>query len=412
MSATRQVLKAVPALTALQGLQYLIPLLTLPFLMRTLGLERWGEVAQLMALGQLALIVLDYGFHLSATQTAAQRADDPAALAALFGAVTLAKLAVAVLALPLVVIAAIGLLPVRVDDPLLLWALAAAVLQAHDPLWYFLGTQQASKISVLTVALRLAAVGILLIGIRGPGDAWVYFAAQAAAWLGVFGAGLWIVRRQTGFSHRHCAGAVKILRDGRSIFQLYLGSSSFDYLLPLVLGAVATPIAVGLFVAAEKLARAAASLLSVFRTALFPQMSRLMAHAPEEAARLFRWSALRIGGLAAIGSLMLFLLADWLVPLILGPTATAASPVLRLLSPLPLLITLNSLIGVQWLIPAGRAAALRNIYLGAGCGRLLLCALLAGGLGASGAAWATVLGEVGVLLACLLYLRHHPVQGP
>lgn len=410
MISIRQIFKAVPALAALQGLQYVIPLLTLPFLMRVLGLERWGEVAQLMAVGQLALIILDYGLHLSATQTAARQANDPEALAALFGAVTLAKLAVSLIAIPPLLFASTWLLPISASDPLLLWALLAAGLQAHDPLWYFLGTQQSGRITALTIGLRFAAVGIMFAGIQGPEDAWVYFASQAAAWLGVFGAGQWIARRQTGIAIRHCAGSWKILRDGRSIFQLYLGSSSFDYLLPLVLGSVTDPVHVGLFVAAEKLARAAASLLSAFRTALFPQMSRLMTASPQEAAQLFRWSAVRIGGLAAAGSLMIFLSADLLIPILLGQSAIAAVPVLRLLSPLPLLITLNSLIGVQWLIPAGRAAALRNIYLGAGSLRLLLCALLGGNLGASGAAWAVLIGELCVLAACLLYLRHYPVR--
>lgn len=410
MISIRQVFKAVPALAALQALQYLVPLLTIPFLMRTLGLERWGEVAQLMALGQLALIVLDYGLHLSATQAAAQQTDNPNALAGLFGAVTAAKLMVGTAALPALLLGSVWLLPVSANDPLLLWALVAAGVQAHDPLWYFVGTSQAGRITALTIVLRLAAVVVMFVSIRGPEDAWIYFATQAAAWLTVFGGAFWIVRRQTGLTARHCTGFRKILSDGRSIFQLYLGSSSFDYLVPLVLGAVANPVAVGLFVASEKVARAAASLLSAFRTALFPQMSRLMALSQQDAARLFQWSILRIGGLAAAGSVMLYISADLLVPMLLGNTAIAASPLLRILSPLPLLITLNSLIGVQWLIPAGRTEALRNIYLGAGGIRLLLCALLGMSLGAAGAAWATLIGELCVLVACLLYLRRHPVR--
>lgn len=407
MTGGRHVFKAVPALAALQGLQYLIPLLTIPFLVRVLGLERWGEVAQMIVLGQLALIVLDYGLHLSATQAAARRQGDPEALAALVGAVTVAKLVVSLAALPLLLLAAAWIAPA---PSLLLWALAAAALQAHDPLWYFLGTEQAGRITFLTIALRLVAVGIIFIGIRGPDDAWVYFATQAAAWLAASAAGLWIAKRQTGLTARHFSGFRAIIRDGRAVFQLYLGSSSFDYLVPLVLAAVADPVAVGLFVGAEKLARAAASLLSSFRTALFPHMSRLMAVSHQQAAQLFRWSALWIGGLAAVGSLLLYLLAPLCVSLLLGTAASPAVPILQILSPLPMLLTLNSLIGVQWLIPAGRASALRNIYLGAGGVRLLLCGLLGTALAAPGAAWATVIGELGVLAACLLYLWYCPVR--
>ncbi|KJV09362.1 hypothetical protein VZ95_11960 [Elstera litoralis] len=410
MITARRVFKAVPTLLALQSLQYLVPLMTIPLLMRVLGLERWGLVAQLMALSQLALILLDYGLHLSATQAAARQPDNREGLAGLFGAVTLAKLLIGFVWFPVILLIAVWLTPLAPSDPLLLWALAAAWLQAHDPLWYFLGTEQTRQITLLTIALRLAAVGVMLVSIGGPDDAWIYFATQAAAWLGVLGVGLWMVKKQTDFGRKHLRGGLTLIHDGRNIFCLYLGSSSFDYLVPLVLAAVADPVSVGLFVAAEKLARAAASLLSVFRTALFPQMSRLMATSRQEAAQLFRWSALRVGGLAAAGSLLMLLSAGVVVPLLLGAAAVGAVPLVQILSPLPVLITLNSLIGVQWLIPAGRAVALRNIYIGAGCLRLLLVGLLGSAVGASGAAWAAIAGEVCVSLACLLYLRQHPVR--
>ncbi|WP_298332921.1 oligosaccharide flippase family protein, partial [Asticcacaulis sp.] len=151
MKAAATILKAVPALFAIQGLQYLIPLLTIPFLMRVLGLDRWGQVALLITFGQLVLILLDYGLHLSATQAAARRAGDSRALAALFGAVTMAKLIVAAAGLPFILLAA-GLIEHVGNDPqLLAWALAAVLIQAHDPLWYFLATNQTNRIAMLTV---------------------------------------------------------------------------------------------------------------------------------------------------------------------------------------------------------------------------------------------------------------------
>ncbi len=410
MKAAATILKAVPALFAIQGLQYLIPLLTIPFLMRVLGLDRWGQVALLITFGQLVLILLDYGLHLSATQAAARRAGDSRALAALFGAVTVAKLIVAAAGLPLILLAA-GLIEHVGDDPqLLAWALAAVLIQAHDPLWYFLATNQTNRIAVLTVTARMVAVIIMLITIRTPDDAWIYFASQMAAWLAVVCAGIWYARRQTGFAWRHLWGGTAVLREGCRIFQLYAGSSSFDYLVPLALGAVTDPTSVGLFVGAEKLARAAASLLTPFRNALFPQMSRLLAEAQPEARLLLRWALVRMGGLAVAASFTLLLGADPLVPLLLGEAARPAVPILQILSLLPLLLTLNGLIGVQWMIPAGRAAALRNIYIATGMLRLLLCVLLAGSLDAPGAALAVISSELSVLGACLLYLRWWPIR--
>jgi polysaccharide transporter, PST family len=411
MNPVSRVLRAVPALATIQAAHYVIPLLTIPFLLRMLGLERWGQVALLMTFGQLALILLDYGLHLSATKTAARNAGDPSALAALFGAVTVAKLLVSLVSLPIILLAAICVPHVAADVPLLAWALAAVLIQAHDPLWYFLGTEQPGRIASLTVAARLAAVAVMLLTVRGPDDAWIYFATQLAAWLCVFTAGMWLVRRGTGFGRRHLCGGRAVIAEGRGIFQLYVGSSSFDYLLPLVLGIVAGPTSVGIFVGAEKLARAAATLLTPFRNAMFPQMSRLLITSRGDAVALLRWALIRVGGLAAAGSLFLLMAADPLVRLLLGEAAIPAISVLQLLSPFPLLVTLNGLIGVQWMIPSGMAGALRNIYIATGLFRLLLCVLWSGGMGAGGAALAVIVGELSVLAACLLYLWYRPDRG-
>lgn len=411
MSVGSKILKSVPALFSVHILQYIIPLLVIPFLLRVLGLEKWGQIALLMTFSQLALILLEFGFHISATQAAARMQGDPRSLAELFGTVTAAKLEIAVVGLPLITAAAF-FIPHVADDPnLLALAVIATIVQAHDPLWYFLGTEHPNRIAAVTVLARLASVAVMFLFIRGPSDAWMYFLAQAAAWFCVFVYGARQVGRNVGFSLRDVRKGQDAIARGRHIFQLYLGSSSFDHLLPLVLGAMTEPAVVGIFVGADKLARAAAGLLGPFRNALFPRISALMAVSREEAASLFGWAILRVGGLAALGGVILMVAADAIVHRLLGPEASAAAGVLRILSALPLLLILNSIIGVQWMIPCGMEKTLRNVYVAAGLIRLVLAVALSAVAGAAGAAVSVLCGEVLVLLACLVLL-HRSRQAP
>jgi len=406
MSVGAKVLKALPALVGLHGLQYIVPVLAIPFLMRMLGLERWGQVALLMTFGQLTLILLEYGFHMSATQAAARLQASPRSLGELFGAITAAKLLAGLAGLPIILLAAFVFPHLARDPSLLAWALAATILQAHDPLWFFTGTEQPNRIVTVTILARLTAVAAMALFIREPADAWIYFMTQAAAWLGVFCYGCWLVHGQTGFSFRDVRGGRAGLARGRRIFQLYLGSSSFDSLVPLVLGAVSDPVAVGIFVGADKLARAVAGLFAPLRNALFPRITALMTVSRSEAARLFRWAAVRIAALMAAGGLVLLLAAPPIVRTLLGSEAMPAVEVLRLLSPLPLLVCLNALIGTQWMVPCGMEKALSNIYIAVGLVRLALCATLGASLGASGAAVSVLCGEVIVLCACLGFLEY------
>ena len=63
-------------LYALQGLNYLVPLAVLPYLLRILGVEHYGLIAFAQAFAQYFIILTDYGFNLSATKRIALLRDD------------------------------------------------------------------------------------------------------------------------------------------------------------------------------------------------------------------------------------------------------------------------------------------------------------------------------------------------
>lgn len=74
LNPTRQkLISNVAWLYALQGLNYVLPLAVLPYLVRVLGVERYGLLAFAQAFAQYFVILADYGFNLSATKQIARR---------------------------------------------------------------------------------------------------------------------------------------------------------------------------------------------------------------------------------------------------------------------------------------------------------------------------------------------------
>ncbi|MGA8298128.1 MAG: oligosaccharide flippase family protein [Terriglobales bacterium] len=49
-------------LFSLQGLNYLVPLAVLPYLVRVLGIERYGLIAFAQSFAQYFVVLTDYGF--------------------------------------------------------------------------------------------------------------------------------------------------------------------------------------------------------------------------------------------------------------------------------------------------------------------------------------------------------------
>ena len=79
-------------LAALQATNFLLPLVTLPYLLRVIGTEKFGVVTYIQAFMLFFYVITDYGFNVSATRSVALHKQDKEYLSNLFSEVTVAKL--------------------------------------------------------------------------------------------------------------------------------------------------------------------------------------------------------------------------------------------------------------------------------------------------------------------------------
>ena len=167
-----------------------------------------------------------------------------------------------------------------------------------------------------------------------------------------------------------------------------------------LLGVFTTAEIVGYFAAAEKVSKAAFGLLNPIREAIFPRLSHLAARGSEDAAaRLARLGATAMIGGGAVLGLSLYAFAPFALKLLLGGKFEPAIEVLRILSVLPLLLSITYSIGFQWLLPFGKDAVINRIILAAGVMNLVLSFLLARPFGHIGMAWAVVAAEAFVAIS-------------
>ena len=68
--------KNILLLLFMQGANYLIPLMTFPYLTRVLGVSQFGLYAVILTLSQYFVLVTDFGFNLRASKRIAQSNGD------------------------------------------------------------------------------------------------------------------------------------------------------------------------------------------------------------------------------------------------------------------------------------------------------------------------------------------------
>jgi len=130
------------ALYAIQGLNYLLPLALLPYLLRVLGAQSYGALVLSQALMGYAVVLTDFGFNFTAARDVSIARGDPKAVAQIYWTTVAAKgllLAVAMLVLTVVVLAVPSF---RIQWPVFMASSLMVFGNAIFPQWYLQGLER------------------------------------------------------------------------------------------------------------------------------------------------------------------------------------------------------------------------------------------------------------------------------
>lgn len=396
----------IAALGAVQVANVLIPLVTLPYLTRVLGVEAFGKIVFVQAVTAYFLLLVDYGFSWSATRQIAANRGDHGFVSAVFASTWSAQwlLVFASAATLVTAVAAIPLL--RQDAPLYMAGFTLVIGNVFVPLWLLQGLERMREVAVIQVAGRLATLPPLFLLVEGPQDAIWALAIMGA---GPISAGIfslyWLSSKGLiGWQRPTWSGTIAALRDGGGLFLAKISISLYTILTPLALGAISGTTAVGYFALADRARTAAQAILAPISQALFPRMAHLYKSDPDAAHQLLRRSLVLITGLSGAASLFIWWAADWIILLLGGAEFTAAASVLKWLAFLPLIVGLSNIFGVQIMLPNGLTRLFNKILGTAAVFSLSIVIPLIYWKSAEGAALATLLTEIFVTAAMAKFL--------
>ena len=369
-----------------------LPLVTVPYLSRTLGPAGWGLVAMAQAFGMYGNLIVDYGFVYSATRqlaTASGRQEIEEIIAGVSGAKILLSLA-ALLATSIAYL----FVPLFHDHPALLWmAVASEIVKALLPVYYFYGIQRVAIASLLDISARtLAAVGIFLL-IHGPGDAWKIFALNGVTAAAALVIGHALILKRYALRWPRIADGWTMLRQGWAMFLFRSAHSIYTLGNAFILGLFASPAAVGYYAGAEKISTAAVGLLAPLTTVLYPRAAALVKTSLLKGAKVTRFTFYLVGTGSVLLGLILWFGAPLIIRVILGPHFAQSEGVLRVLSLRAPLIAWTNILGFQWLLVLGMERQFQKVTLAALFLNTLLATLLAPRFSYQGMAWAVVASQ-------------------
>ncbi|BAM69542.1 polysaccharide biosynthesis protein [Methanothermobacter sp. CaT2] len=406
-SEYRRVLDNIVSLTGIQMVQYLLPLVTFPYLTRVLGPANFGKVAFAVAFITYFQLLTDYGFNLSATREISINREDPRKVSCIYSSVMVTKTILMCITFILMLIVVLSIGRFRSDLLLYLFTYGLVLGNLLFPVWFFQGVERMRYISILRIVSSLIYTALIFIVVRSPSD-YLYVPLLTSA--GYIAVGVYsqrIVTREfdVKFTLPGISDIRRQLEEGWHLFISTLAISLYTTSNRFILGLLTGPAVVGYYAVAEDITKALQGLVSPISQAIYPYFAKVHSEDKKRARLELRKMLLIMGVLTFIASLVIALLAPLIVGILAGPKYAESIHLLQILVFIIFAVGVNNILGIQGLVSFGYKEKFTWIVLVAGVLHLALLVGLVFLIGSTGAAIAVVLTEIVIGVIEYIILR-------
>ena len=366
------------SLSILQGANYVLPLITLPYLVRVLGPEKYGLIAFAQAFIQYFNILTDYGFNLSATREISIYRDDLQKVSEIFSSVMVIKFGLLVLSFAIMTILVFSFGKFRQDWPIYYLTFGMVVGQVLFPVWFFQGMERMKYITFLNITAKLIFTFAIFVFIRQASD---YIYVPLLNLFGYLVAGalaLRIVFRgfKVGFKVPSYSSLIHQLKEGWYIFISQVAISGYNSSRLFAVGLFTDNTITGYYAIAEKLMNVVITFpLASLLQSLYPRLSKIYSENKERAIRLMN-KFQSITTIAYLSGLpVLYFLAPWVIKIISDEPYPETILSFRLLLLAVFFISANAF-RVHFLLISGKDDVYLKIHTIMGIGGLILIFLM------------------------------------
>lgn len=383
------------ALSIVQGTNFLLPLLVMPYVINKIGADGFGAIAVAQVVMIYLSTISDYGFNLTATRDIALYKDDRDKISRIFFTVLASKLMICAFLFILLLIATAIIPVLKAHAVLYTFGFVYVIGQSLFANWFFQGIEKMHYITISTLISRLSFVALVLLFIRtkGDGDYFLFFLGIGNAIAGIISIFLAIRLFKLNFFKPAWADIRHELREGWQITVSNISISTYLYSGIFILRIFTNDLVVGYYSIAERIFFAVRQVLSVFSQAVYPQVCQLTLRGKEAANVFFRKFYLPFLLMIIAGCGMLFILAPQVIYIFLKDESTLPVLLLRMLSFVPVIVCLN-IPAYQLLLAFDRKKSYLTVLTLATVINIAANIFLANDLGATGTALSMIITEL------------------
>ena len=394
------------SLSTLQGVNYILPILVLPYLVRVIGPEKFGLIAFAQAFVQYFMILTDYGFNYTATRKISLCHDKKAEASSIFSSVMTVKVILTIISF-IILIAVINFVPRFKDEWLIFFISFLAVIgNTLFPVWFFQGTEKMKYISAINIIGGIIYAACVFIFVRKPEDFLMVPVLNSLFFLitGFFALYIAFSRFELSFVFHKYAHIREEFRTGWNVFSSIVAINTYTSSRVFAVGLLTNNVLTGYYSIAEKIAGFIQTFpLNSFSQAIYPRLNSIFQKNKPRAFKIMRKSQSIVVYVSMITLPFIYFAAPAIVKTVCGFGFNEVTITFRILLLSIIFVAINAF-PVQFLLICGRTDVYSKIHVAGALIGLPLIFLLIKLISYPGAAFATIITEAVVLILTIIML--------
>jgi len=397
------IVKNYLALLFIQGANFILPLIILPYLVRVLGSEKYGLVMIAQSVALFLTIIVDFGFNISATKEVAYLKNDKEKLSQFYWNIVFVKLILIIITFIILLGMTFFINKFKLDPLVYLFSFELVLGQAIFPTWFFQGIEKMQVITFVTVGAKLFFTLSLFFVVFSPDD---YLYVPIFNGLGFVISGLFgfiFSLQYVKFISPKLLQIKDIIKNSLSLFFSNLAVSFYTSSNVIILGFFAGDSIAGIYSSMEKLILAIKSIYTPIYQAIFPNLSTK----PDKKVRIFIDKIrIPIGILGAVISTIIFFESKAILNFAFNDALiTSYSIVFQFLGLISLFSSLNMLYVTLYFPSINKYKIRMKILISGGFFNLIVALVFVQFFTIYGVAFSAITTELFILILAIIYYK-------
>lgn len=392
-----------------QAINYLIPFITIPYIVRVVGVEKFGIVCFAQALCYYFRVITEYGFSITGVQEIAQHRNNFAKRSEIFTSVISIQIILCLTGFVILYILTIILS--EMNEYRLVYLFSYGVVMAYIlmSLWFYIGMEEMQYLNYISMFARSVYVILIFLLVKREKDFVLIplFNSGSLILAGVLSFVFIFMRFKIKIISIRVVTLVNYLKSGLHIFISNFAINLYRNSNVLILGLVADKHAVGIYSAGEKVIKVFQSLFGPITQTVFPYISRQKTIDPRKSIRLIRYLLIIISVVSGFITILIFIFAKPITLFVLGSEFQKVTSIIQIGCFVICLGVINYIVGIIFMTNFDlKREFLRSVII-TGLLNILLCFFLSFFWEEIGAAIAFTSAELLLLLIMIFFIRLH-----